>query len=323
MAYIEAAGGLQPKDVDFLRPPVDRWRTRTRASARRAPLQPRGNRPNCRDRRRARRRDDSARAAAPRPRRPRATPEETGDGRDSVLPGRGARWCTTRALFRRLQGRSRYAWHSPTARTGRALWSCATPTRHLTDQLVEIVRPRRRPRADGGPEVVWASIATTTRNCRGQLLAAVANGVRHVRDDQRYGERCATPICQHPGGPGAQVEVRAVRRRLGELTEMAATWRDRQHRPDDHQPYVGRSAFATKRSPRLARPCQQCVPARDPGCRQRHAPRVSELGGKANTQLRRSSSASSSTRRSEALSLSSSSSSEGSPSRREASFELL
>jgi len=121
----------------------------------------------------------------------------------------------------------------------------------------------------------------------------VANGVRHVQGTiNGYGERCGnanlvsimadlelkTPFAPVPSG------------RLAELTEMSRYVAEIVNiTPDDHQPYVGRSAFAHKggvhgAAVAKATRAYQHVDPSVVGNVMRLV--VSELGGKANTQIR-------------------------------------
>ena len=172
---------------------------------------------------------------------------------------------------------------------------CDTNGGTLTDQLVEIVRATSAAlAADGGPEVVWGiHCHNDSELAVANSLAAVANGVRHVQGTiNGYGERCGNANLV---SILADLELKSKYEpvpagRLGELTEMARYVAEIVNiAPDDHQPYVGRSAFAHKggvhgsATARASSAYQHVDPA-VVGNVMRLV--VSELGGKANTQLR-------------------------------------
>ena len=121
----------------------------------------------------------------------------------------------------------------------------------------------------------------------------MANGVRHVQGTiNGYGERCGnanlvsiladlelkTPY--EPVPSGRLAELTEMSRYVAEIVNIA---------PDDHQPYVGRSAFAHKGGVHGAATARASSSYQhvDPGV-VGNVMRlvVSELGGKANTQLR-------------------------------------
>ena len=175
---------------------------------------------------------------------------------------------------------------------------CDTNGGTLTDELVEIVRatigrPRRRPRRRRR-EVVWGiHCHNDSELAVANSLAAVANGVRHVQGTiNGYGERCGNANLV---SILADLELKTNYEpvpsgRLGELTEMARYVAEIVNiAPDDHQPYVGRSAFAHKggvhgSATARASSAYQHVDPGVVGNVMRLV--VSELGGKANTQLR-------------------------------------
>ncbi len=175
---------------------------------------------------------------------------------------------------------------------------CDTNGGTLTDELVEIVRATMAALADdldgGAAEVIWGiHCHNDSELAVANSLAAIASGVRHVQGTiNGYGERCGNANLV---SILADLELKTSYEpvpsgRLGELTEMARYVAEIVNiAPDDHQPYVGRSAFAHKggvhgsATARASRAYQHV----DPGV-VGNVMRlvVSELGGKANTQLR-------------------------------------
>ena len=173
---------------------------------------------------------------------------------------------------------------------------CDTNGGTLTDELAEIVRATLAALAGdaGRPDVV---LGIHTHNdselADANSLAAVAAGCRHVQGTiNGYGERCGnanlvsiladlelkTPYEPVPAG------------KLGELTEMSRYVAEIVNiAPDDHQPYIGRSAFAHKGGVHGAATARASSAYQhvDPGA-VGNVMRlvVSELGGKANTQIR-------------------------------------
>jgi len=173
---------------------------------------------------------------------------------------------------------------------------CDTNGGTLTDELAEIVRATLAALAGdaGRPDVV---LGIHTHNdselAVANSLAAVAAGCRHVQGTiNGYGERCGnanlvsiladlelkTPYEPVPAG------------KLGELTEMSRYVAEIVNiAPDDHQPYIGRSAFAHKGGVHGAATARASSAYQhvDPGA-VGNVMRlvVSELGGKANTQIR-------------------------------------
>jgi 2-isopropylmalate synthase len=177
---------------------------------------------------------------------------------------------------------------------------CDTNGGTMTEDLVRIVRSSMAELADddlttgGVPEVVWGiHTHNDSELAVANSLAAVASGVRHVQGTiNGYGERCGnanlvsiladlelkTPFQPVPSG------------RLADLTEMSRYVAEIVNiAPDDHQPYVGRSAFAHKGGVHGAATARASSSYQhvDPGV-VGNVMRlvVSELGGKANTQLR-------------------------------------
>ena len=172
---------------------------------------------------------------------------------------------------------------------------CDTNGGTLTDELVAIIRATTAAIAgDGVPEVVWGiHCHNDSELAVANSLAAVANGIRHVQGTiNGYGERCGNANLV---SVLADLELKTQYQpvpsgRLGELTEMARYVAEIVNiAPDDHQPYVGRSAFAHKggvhgSATARASSAYQHVDPGVVGNVMRLV--VSELGGKANTQLR-------------------------------------
>jgi 2-isopropylmalate synthase len=178
---------------------------------------------------------------------------------------------------------------------------CDTNGGTLTDELVAILRATAAALAsDGSPTsgeaggVVWGIHCHNDAELAvANSLAAVANGVRHVQGTiNGYGERCGnanlvsiladlelkTPF--EPVPSGRLAELTEMSRYVAEIVNIA---------PDDHQPYVGRSAFAHKggvhgSATARASAAYQHIDPGTVGNVMRLV--VSELGGKANTQLR-------------------------------------
>jgi 2-isopropylmalate synthase len=184
---------------------------------------------------------------------------------------------------------------------------CDTNGGTVTDELVEIVRAssaalaadgaqasHAAPASQAAPDVIWGiHCHNDSELAVANSLAAVANGVRHVQGTiNGYGERCGNANLvsiladlelktkYEPVPSGRLAELTEMSRYVAEIVNIA---------PDDHQPYVGRSAFAHKggvhgaATARASRSYQHV----DPGA-VGNVMRlvVSELGGKANTQLR-------------------------------------
>jgi 2-isopropylmalate synthase len=172
---------------------------------------------------------------------------------------------------------------------------CDTNGGTLTDELAQMIRVTLAAlAADGGPEVVWGiHCHNDSELAVANSLAAVANGVRHVQGTiNGYGERCGNANLV---SILADLELKTKYEpvpsgRLGDLTDLARYVAEIVNiAPDDHQPYVGRSAFAHKGGVHGA------ATARASGAYQHVDPAVvgnvmrlvvSELGGRANTQLR-------------------------------------
>jgi 2-isopropylmalate synthase len=172
---------------------------------------------------------------------------------------------------------------------------CDTNGGTMTDDLVSIIRATRAALDDPEtPAVTWGiHVHNDAELAVANSLAAIANGIRHVQGTiNGYGERCGnanlvsilanlalkTGYETVPGG------------RLAELTELSHYVAEIVNiTPDDHQPYVGRSAFAHKGGvhgaavAKVERSYQHVDPALVGNVGRLV---VSELGGKANTQLR-------------------------------------
>jgi 2-isopropylmalate synthase len=177
---------------------------------------------------------------------------------------------------------------------------CDTNGGTMTDDLVQIVKSSIATLAEddlatgGAPEVVWGiHTHNDSELAVANSLAAVAAGVRHVQGTiNGYGERCGnanlvsiladlelkSPFAPVPSGRLA--DLTELSRYVAEIVNIA---------PDDHQPYVGRSAFAHKGGVHGAATARASSSYQhvDPGV-VGNVMRlvVSELGGKANTQLR-------------------------------------
>jgi 2-isopropylmalate synthase len=173
---------------------------------------------------------------------------------------------------------------------------CDTNGGTLSDELVEIIRASMATLAADGDdaEPVWGiHCHNDSELAVANSLAAVANGVRHVQGTiNGYGERCGNAnlvsiladlelkTSYEPVPSGRLADLTEMSRYVAEIVNIA---------PDDHQPYVGRSAFAHKGGVHGAatarvRNSYQHVEPESVGNVMRLV--VSELGGKANTQLR-------------------------------------
>jgi 2-isopropylmalate synthase len=177
----------------------------------------------------------------------------------------------------------------------RTLVLCETNGGALPDEVTAIVRATMDAlAADGGPEVVWGiHCHNDSELAVANSLAAVNAGCRHVQGTiNGYGERCGNANLV---SIMADLELKTKYEpvpsgRLRDLTDLARYVAEIVNiTPDDHQPYVGRSAFAHKGGVHGA------ATARASGAYQHVDPGVvgnvmrlvvSELGGKANTQLR-------------------------------------
>ncbi len=180
----------------------------------------------------------------------------------------------------------------------RSLVLCDTNGGTLTDDLLRIVDETRAAlEADpGAPGVVWGIHTHNDADLAvANSLAAVQAGIRHVQATiNGYGERCGnanmvtilanlalkTPFPLMPAGGGDIADLTHLSRAVAEIANVT---------PNDYQPYVGRSAFAHKGGvhgaavAKVERSYQHVDPS-SVGNEGRLV--VSELGGKANTQLR-------------------------------------
>ncbi len=180
----------------------------------------------------------------------------------------------------------------------RSLVLCDTNGGTLTDELVRIVTATRQALESDpdAPEVVWGIHTHNDAELAvANALAAVQAGVRHVQATiNGYGERCGnanmvsilanlalkTPLPLLPAGGGDIEDLTYLSRSVAEIANVT---------PNDYQPYVGRSAFAHKGGvhgaavAKVERSYQHVDPTAV-GNERRLV--VSELGGKANTQLR-------------------------------------
>jgi 2-isopropylmalate synthase len=177
----------------------------------------------------------------------------------------------------------------------RTLVLCDTNGGTLTDELVSILRATREALvADAAPDVTWGiHCHNDSELAVANSLAAVVNGVRHVQGTiNGYGERCGNAnlvsiladlelkTAYEPVPSGRLAELTELSRYVSEIVNIT---------PDDHQPYVGRSAFAHKggvhgAAVAKANRAYQHVDPAVVGNVMRLV--VSELGGKANTQIR-------------------------------------
>ncbi|HEX5826833.1 MAG TPA: citramalate synthase [Candidatus Limnocylindrales bacterium] len=180
----------------------------------------------------------------------------------------------------------------------RTLVLCDTNGGTLTGELVAIlgdVRGSLEGDPDG-PEVVWGIHTHNDAELAvANSIAAVQAGVRHVQATiNGYGERCGnanmvsilanlalkTPAELVPAGGGSLADLTELSRSVAEIANVA---------PNDYQPYVGRSAFAHKGGVHGAAVAkvERSYQHVDPGS-VGNAGRlvVSELGGRANTEIR-------------------------------------
>jgi 2-isopropylmalate synthase len=175
---------------------------------------------------------------------------------------------------------------------------CDTNGGMLTDDLTAIIDATRAALADPDVgEVTWGiHVHNDAELAVANSLAAVAHGIRHVQGTiNGYGERCGNANLvsilanlalktRHEVEPGADAEHLAgltdLSRYVSEIVNIT---------PDDHQPYVGRSAFAHKGGvhgaavAKVERSYQHVEPTAV-GNVSRLV--VSELGGRVNTQRR-------------------------------------
>jgi 2-isopropylmalate synthase len=180
----------------------------------------------------------------------------------------------------------------------RTLVLCDTNGGTLTDELLRIVDDVRGTLgADAGaPGVDWGIHTHNDAELAvANSMAAVSAGIRHVQATiNGYGERCGNANMvsilanlalktQHqlvPSGGGSLEGLTELSRAVAEIANQ---------KPDDYQPYVGRSAFAHKGGvhgaavAKVERSYQHVDPTAV-GNQGRLV--VSELGGKANTRIR-------------------------------------
>ena len=180
----------------------------------------------------------------------------------------------------------------------RTLVLCDTNGGTLTDELVRIVGDVRTS-LEGDPDAPAVTWGIHTHNdaelAVANSIAAVQAGVRHVQATiNGYGERCGnanmvsilanlalkTPDQLVPAGGGDLTALTQLSRAVAEIANQV---------PNDYQPYVGRSAFAHKGGvhgaavAKVERSYQHVDPVAV-GNAGRLV--VSELGGKANTEIR-------------------------------------
>jgi 2-isopropylmalate synthase len=176
----------------------------------------------------------------------------------------------------------------------RTLVLCDTNGGTLTTELVEILTAVRA--AIGDDSITWGIHTHNDAELAvANSIAAVQAGVRHVQATiNGYGERCGnanmvsilanlalkTALPLTPAGGGDLAALTELSRSVAEIANQA---------PNDYQPYVGRSAFAHKGGvhgaavAKVERSYQHVDPTAV-GNEGRLV--VSELGGRANTQLR-------------------------------------
>jgi len=180
----------------------------------------------------------------------------------------------------------------------RSIVLCDTNGGTLTDELVTILRDTMSSldRDPAAPPVAWGIHTHNDAELAvANSMAAVAAGVRHVQATiNGYGERCGnanmvsilanlalkTSNVLVPAGGGDLADLTILARSVAEIANVT---------PNDFQPYVGRSAFAHKGGvhgaavAKVERSYQHVDPT-SVGNEGRLV--VSELGGRANTQLR-------------------------------------
>jgi 2-isopropylmalate synthase len=173
---------------------------------------------------------------------------------------------------------------------------CDTNGGMLTGDLIDIIRATRSAiEGDAAaPAVAWGiHVHNDAELAVANSVAAVAAGCRQVQGTiNGYGERCGNANLV---SILANLELKTTfavvpSGRLAELTDLSRYVAEIVNlNPDDHQPYVGRSAFAHKGGIHGAATAKvamsyQHVDPRLVGNESRLV--VSELGGKANTRLR-------------------------------------
>jgi len=180
----------------------------------------------------------------------------------------------------------------------RTLVLCDTNGGTLTEELLAIVADVRASlEADpAGPAITWGIHTHNDAELAvANSMAAVAAGIRHVQATiNGYGERAGnanmvsilanlalkTPHELVPAGGGSLAGLTELSRSVAEIANQ---------KPNDYQPYVGRSAFAHKGGvhgaavAKVERSYQHIDPAAV-GNAGRLV--VSELGGRANTRIR-------------------------------------
>ena len=173
---------------------------------------------------------------------------------------------------------------------------CDTNGGTLTDELISIIDASRAgldadPDSDG---IVWGiHVHNDAELAVANSLAAVQHGIRHVQGTVNgYGERCGNANLV---SILANLSLKTDRQvlpsgRLADLTELSRYVAEIVNiTPDDHQPYVGRSAFAHKGGVHGAAMLKvdRSYQHVDPGIVGNVSRLVvSELGGRANTQRR-------------------------------------
>jgi 2-isopropylmalate synthase len=172
---------------------------------------------------------------------------------------------------------------------------CDTNGGTLTDELLGIIRASKAALDDpDGPAIIWGiHVHNDAELAVANSLAAVGAGIRHVQGTiNGYGERCGNAnLVSILANLELKTEHDVVPAgRLAELTELSRYVAEIVNiTPDDHHPYVGRSAFAHKggvhgaATAKVERSYQHIEPS-VVGNVSRLV--VSELGGKANTRLR-------------------------------------
>jgi 2-isopropylmalate synthase len=180
----------------------------------------------------------------------------------------------------------------------RTLVLCDTNGGTLTGELVEIVGDVRGA-LEGDPDAPAVTWGIHTHNdaelAVANSIAAVQAGVRHVQATiNGYGERCGnanmvsilanlalkTADTLVPAGGGDLAALTQLSRSVAEIANQV---------PNDYQPYVGRSAFAHKGGVHGAAVAkvERSYQHVDPGAVGNSGRLVvSELGGKANTEIR-------------------------------------
>jgi len=182
----------------------------------------------------------------------------------------------------------------------RTLVLCDTNGGTLTSELVSIIEKTRSSLEDDPASPSWPLVLGVHTHNDAELavansIAAVQAGARHVQATiNGYGERCGnanmvsilanlalkTELPLTPSGGGDLAALTELSRSVAEIANQA---------PNDYQPYVGRSAFAHKGGvhgaavAKVERSYQHVDPTAV-GNEGRLV--VSELGGRANTQLR-------------------------------------